>query len=72
MIGYKYTTEHQAINAVTLCDNHYNYPKQGCITSHWCNYNFSNLDNFYYILYDESLEVVLGQPIEIILTEIIQ
>jgi hypothetical protein len=72
MLGYIYTTEIQAENAVYQCDNHYGYPKENCITNHWCNYKFSNLDNFYYIIYDESLEVILGEPIEITLTEIIQ
>lgn len=66
MLGYKYTTEQQAIDAVVLCDNYYGYPKLNCITKHWCEYQ--KTINFWYILYDESLQVILGNPIEIILS----
>ncbi len=72
MLGYTYTTEIQAENAVNQCNIYYGYPKENCVTSNWCNYQFSNLDNFYYILYDQSIEVILGQPIEISLTELIK
>jgi hypothetical protein len=63
MEGYKYTTEKQAIDAVVLCDNYYGYPKLNCVTQHWCEYKQSN--DFFYIPYDESLEVVLGVPINV-------
>ena len=66
MKGYTYTTEQEAIDARDLVDTYYGYPKDGCITQNWCEYKQSN--NFFYIPYDESLEVVLGTPIEIILT----
>lgn len=62
MTGYKYNTETEAQAAVVLCDTHYGYPKQDCVTEHWCGYQFSELDNFYYIIHDSSLDVVLGDP----------
>lgn len=68
MTGYKYNTETEAQAAVALCDTHYGYPKQDCITEHWCGYIFSELDNFYYIIHDSSLEVVLGEPEEFDIT----
>lgn len=62
MTGYKYNTETEAQAAVALCDTHYGYPKPDCVTEHWCGYQFSELDNFYYIIHDSSLDVVLGDP----------
>jgi hypothetical protein len=69
MLGYKFTTEEAAQAAVAQCDAHYGYPKQDCVTQHWCSYEFSNLDNFYYISHDESIEVVLGTSEEFTLTQ---
>ena len=69
MLGYKHTTEEAAQAAVAQCDAHYGYPKQDCVTQHWCSYEFSNLDNFYYISHDESIELVLGLPEEFELTQ---
>jgi hypothetical protein len=64
MKGYKYNTEQEAQVAVSQCDSYYGYPKENCVTEHWCGYQYSGLDNFYYIIYDQSIEVVLGQPLE--------
>lgn len=72
MLGYKYNTEQEAQNAVLLCDNHYGYPKQDCITQQWCEYNFSELDNFYYIIYNETIEIILGTPVEFEVTQAIK
>lgn len=67
--GYKYTTEQEAIAAQTSCDEYYNIvPKEGNIAQHWTGYNYSTLDNFYYIAADPSLIPVLGEPIEFDLT----
>jgi hypothetical protein len=33
-------------------------------TLYWVNYNYSELDGFYYIQYVEDLEKALGEPIE--------
>ena len=63
--GYKYTTEQDAINARELVDAYYGIPvSPDDVTQNWVDYNTANLDNpiFYYITFDESLEVVLGEP----------
>lgn len=64
--GYKYTTEQEAINARELVDAYYGIPvSPEDITQNWVDYNTATLDNpiFWYITFDESLEVVLGEPI---------
>jgi hypothetical protein len=64
--GYKYTNEQDAINARELVDAYYGIPvSPEDITQNWLDYQTANLDNpiFYYIIFDESLEVVLGKPI---------
>jgi hypothetical protein len=68
MTGYKYTTEQEAINARQLCATYKGLPNQQGDTLYWVNYNYSQLDNFYYITYVEELENVLGQPIEFEIT----
>ena len=63
--GYKYTTEQDAINARETCDAYYGIPvSPDDVTQNWVDYNTATLDNpiFYYIIYDESLKVVLGEP----------
>lgn len=65
IIGYKYTNEQDAINARELVDAYYGIPvSPEDVTQNWVDYNTATLDNpiFYYIIFDESLEVVLGQP----------
>jgi hypothetical protein len=37
-------------------------------TLYWVNYNYSELDNFYYIQHVDGLEAVLGEPIEFTIT----
>lgn len=64
MIGYKYSTEQEAINARSLCATYKGLPNPTGDTLYWVNYNYSQIDNFYYIEYVEDLENVLGQPIE--------
>lgn len=69
MQGYKYQTEAEAIEAQVSCDEYYNIvPKEGNIAQHWTGYNYSSLDNFYYIPAHSSLIPVLGEPIEFDLT----
>ena len=63
--GYKYTNEQDAINARELVDAYYGIPvSPEDVTQNWCDYETANLNNpiFYYIRYDESLQVVLGDP----------
>jgi len=67
MIGYKYTNKQEAISAVTLCNSAYGYPKQST-TTNWIDYQFSEIDGFYFIIFDESVRSILGQPIEFEIT----
>jgi hypothetical protein len=64
--GYKYTNEQEAINAREQCDDYYGIPvSPDDVTQNWVDYQTANLDNpiFYYIQFDESLTVILGEPI---------
>jgi hypothetical protein len=63
--GYKYTNEQDAINARKACADYYGLPTAPeNVTKYWVDYQIANLDNpiFYYISFDESLKVVLGEP----------
>jgi hypothetical protein len=63
--GYKYTTEQEAINAREACDTYYGIPvAPDDVTQNWVEYQTASLDTpiFYYITFDESLKVVLGNP----------
>jgi hypothetical protein len=68
MLGYTYATEQLAINARTLCATYKGLPNPQGDTLYWVNYEFSELDNIYYIKYVDGLENVLGSPIEFIIT----
>jgi hypothetical protein len=64
--GYKYANEQDAINARELVDTYYGIPvSPDSVTKNWIDYQTAELNNpvFYYIVFDESLRVVLGQPI---------
>lgn len=66
-IGYQYITEQEADNARILCNTHYGIPKAGDdITTNWTLYNFAKLNSpsFWFIVWDETLTQVLGQPTE--------
>ena len=63
--GYKYTNEQDAIDARESCDTYYGIPvAPDEITQNWVDYETASLDDpiFYYIRFDESLKVVLGNP----------
>ena len=63
--GYKYTNEQDAIDAREQCDAYYGIPvTTEDITQNWVDYNTANLDNpiFWYITFDDSLRIVLGEP----------
>lgn len=65
ILGYKYNTEQEAINARESCDFYYGIPvSPDDITQNWVEYQIAelNIPKFYYIIYDESLKVVLGEP----------
>jgi hypothetical protein len=68
MIGYKYTTEQEAIDARTQAASYMGLPNPQGDTLYWVNYSYSELDNFYYIQHVENLEEVLGEPIEFEIT----
>jgi hypothetical protein len=63
--GYKYTNEQEAINARKQCADYYGLPVSlNDVTKYWVNYNEASLDTpiFWYIIFDESIEMILGEP----------
>lgn len=67
MIGYKYNTEQEAIDARQQCADYYGLAKTPEDTTlYWVDYQEASLDTpiFWYIQYDESIESILGQPTE--------
>jgi hypothetical protein len=64
--GYQFLTEEQATEAVLLCNEYYGIPIEGDTTQNWCMYQVAELNTpiFWYIIYDESLLVVLGESTE--------
>jgi hypothetical protein len=65
--GYKITTETEAINARELCNAYYGIPvAPDDVTQNWVDYQFAELNTpqFWYIVFDESLTPILGQPTE--------
>lgn len=69
MLGYKYTTEQQAIAARQTAADYMGFPVPGGETLYWVDYSYSELDGFYYIQYVEDLEKALGDPIEFEVTQ---
>lgn len=65
MQGYIFQTETEAIAARKAAADYMGLPKNpNDTTIYWVNYNYSDLDGFWYITYVEGLEAVLGEPIE--------
>jgi hypothetical protein len=66
--GYKYANEEDAINAVNLCNAYYGIPtgEPEEVTENWCGYYLAEYNDpkFWYIVFDESLLPILGEPIE--------
>tara|TARA_R110000803_G_scaffold28338_1_gene65568 strand:+ start:757 stop:1005 length:249 start_codon:yes stop_codon:yes gene_type:complete len=63
--GYKYTIGQEAINARKQCADYYGLPKTPeDVTKYWVNYVEASLDTpvFWYIVFDDSIEVILGEP----------
>ena len=63
--GYKYTNEQDAVNACQECSDYYGIPVHpDDVTQKWVDYQTATLDNpiFYYIIFDESIEIILGEP----------
>jgi hypothetical protein len=70
MQGYIFTTETEAITSRQQCDAYYGIPKSPTdVTQHWIDYNFAELNDFWYITYDESLLPILGEPTEFEVTQ---
>ena len=69
MIGYIYKTEIEAKTARKQCADFYGLPKnENDVTKYWVDFQYSNLDGFYYIVFDESIRQILGEPQEIEIT----
>jgi hypothetical protein len=71
--GYKYTTEADAIYWREMCDEYYGIPvSPDDVTQNWCDYQLGTFEGteFWYIVYDESLLPILGEPIEFEINEI--
>ena len=63
--GYKYTNEQEAIDARKQCADYYGLPvTPDDVTKYWVDYNTAELDTpvFWYIVFDESIRVILGEP----------
>jgi len=63
--GYKYLIEQEAIDARKACADHYGLPKTPeDTTKYWVDYNIAEDDDpiFWYIIFDDSIEMVLGTP----------
>ena len=68
MQGYIYQTETEAIAARQTAADYMGLPVEGGETLYWVNYNYSELDGFYYIQYVDVLEAALGEPSDITIT----
>ena len=67
MKGYQYQTEQEAQTAQSACNAYYGIPvSPDDVTQNWVGYSFAELNTptFWYIIYDESLLPVLGEPTE--------
>ena len=64
-LGYKYSTEDEAIAARKKAADYMGLPMQpNDTTIYWVDYNYSQLDEFWYISYVDGLEVVFSEPAE--------
>jgi hypothetical protein len=69
MQGYKYNTEQEAITARKQAADYKGLPiSPDSSTIYWVNYNYSDLDGYYYIQYVDGLEEVLGEPSDVTIT----
>ncbi len=67
VLGYKYTNEQDAIDARKECADYYGLPKSPeDVTQYWVDYNEAELNTpiFWYIVFDESIRIILGKPTE--------
>jgi len=67
VLGYKYQTEQEAIDARKQCADYYGLPvSPEDVTQYWVDYEIADLDTpiFWYIQFDPSIEMILGEPAE--------
>jgi hypothetical protein len=67
MLGYQYFTEQEAIDARKQCADYYGLPKAPeDETIYWVDYQTASLNTpiFWYIQFDSSIEMILGEPTE--------
>jgi hypothetical protein len=63
--GYKYQTETEAEHARQLAADYYALPISTVSTTvYYVDYEYSELDDFYYIIWVDGCTEVLGEPIE--------
>lgn len=68
--GYTFNNEQDAINARQQAADYMGYPiNPDDVTIYWVDFNYSELDGFWYIMHVEELEKVLGEPIEFEITQ---
>ena len=71
--GYIYYTELEAQKARKDCADYYGLPKSPeDVTQYWIDYSFAeyNEPQFWYIIYNESIFNILGEPINFDLIQI--
>jgi hypothetical protein len=69
--GYKYTTESEAQAAQKACNDYYGIPESSeDVTKNWVDYQYAELNEpkFWYIVFDESLFPILGEPVDLEIT----
>jgi len=65
--GYEYLSEESCQNAIALCNQYYGIPViPEDVTQTWVDCQIASLNNpkFWYIVYNDSLLPVLGEPTE--------
>lgn len=67
--GYKYSNEESANDSINLLNVHFNIPKNAnCLTRSYAeadiSYDKDKKIDFYYIIFDPSMIIVLGDPTE--------
>jgi len=69
-LGYTYQTEQEAQQARQQAADYYGLPvTPESTTIYFVNYNYSEIDGFYYIVWVEGCTEVLGEPINFEITE---
>jgi len=69
MQGYKFNTEEEAVAARKAAADYKGLPVNPVSTTiYWVDYNYSDLDGYYYIRYIDGLEAVFGDPTDVTIT----